>query len=660
MTDLPSIMNKGSKINYGLGIDTGGTYTDAAIVDLQTIKVLARCKSRTTHHDLSIGLGESVDRVLDSIGDDDFVPSLVGVSTTLATNSVLERKGGRVGLIGLGWKPEEGRDFGAKKQCFLSGGYDVRGRIQDSLDVKGAIATVDEMAKSVDSIVVSGLFSVYNHLQEIEVKRIIREKYDIPVVMGHELTGELGIHERTVTAVLNAGLIPVLGEFLRKVQQIMDRRGIRVPIMVFKGDGTLMNLRTAKERPVDTLLSGPAASAMGGKLLSGQENCIVVDIGGTSTDIAVIERGMSRISSEGAVIGSWQTRVEAMNVWTVGLGGDSEIRPSKEQGLKIGPNRVIPLCFAREVFPGLVNRMKELGEARFLAASPRVFENTSSNEQKIIDHLRTHGPKTFGELKQAFEEMYILERHIGSLLSLGAVEGIGLTPTDVLHATGAYTEGDVEAANLGVKMFSIALNLKETEFTSKIMAMVSTRIAEEVFKKVISDELGELPKSNVLQQMIRGMSGGRSFPNFGLNVSMKYPLVGLGGPAGAFIPPLAKLMDVKIVIPDNYDVGNAIGAVCGQVSEFVDVFVYPMEKGYAVYSVHTTPVSYTLECDAVSKAEELASFYALEKAKNAGGFNLHVEMQVEKEREISRSVLGENKLTEMRVRARAVGTPLDL
>ena len=125
-------MNKGSKINYGLGIDTGGTYTDAAIVDLQTIEVLARSKSRTTHHDLSIGLGETVDRVLDGLGDKDFVPSLVGVSTTLATNSVLERKGGRVGLIGLGWRPEEGQEFGAKQQCFLSGGHDVRGRVQDT------------------------------------------------------------------------------------------------------------------------------------------------------------------------------------------------------------------------------------------------------------------------------------------------------------------------------------------------------------------------------------------------------------------------------------------------------------------------------------------------------------------------------------------------
>ncbi len=658
VTGITSSMNKGSRINYGLGIDTGGTYTDAAIVDLQTIEVLARSKSRTTHHDLSIGLGESVDRVLDGLGDKDFVPSLVGVSTTLATNSVLERKGGRVGLIGLGWRPEEGQEFGAKQQCFLSGGHDVRGRIQDPLDLEGARAAIDEMAKCVDSIVVSGLFSVFNHLHEVEVKRLIRDRYDIPVVMGHELTGELGIYERTVTAVLNAGLIPVLNDFLRKVQEIMVRRGIKAPIMVFKGDGTLMNLKAARERPVDTILSGPAASAMGGKLLSGQQDCIVVDIGGTSTDIAVIEGGRSRISAAGAIVGSWPTRVEAVNVWTVALGGDSEIRPSKK-GLKIGPQRVTPLCFAKEKFPRLVERMRELGEARFLSATPRDFDHASSYERMIVDHLRANGPKTFGELQEVFEEMYLIERHIGSLLSQGAIEGIGLTPTDVLHATGSYTEGDIDAAKLGVKMFSIALNMKEDEFTSKIMNMVSSRIAEEVLKKMISDELGELPKSEALQHIFHNMSGRRSFPKLRLNVKIDHPLVGLGGPARAFVSPLSEIMDVKVTIPDNYDVGNAIGAVCGQVSEFVDVFVYPREKGYAVYSVFSTPIYYTTQYDAISKAKEMASFYALQRARNAGGFDLQVEMKIEEDIEYSRSALGEDKLVETRVRARAFGTPLD-
>lgn len=655
---MASITHQRSKINYGLGIDTGGTFTDAVIVDLNTIKVLARSKARTTHHDLSIGLGEAVDRVLKDVGDIDLVPSLVGVSTTLATNSVLEKKGGEVGLICLGWTPEEGKELGVKRQYCLGGGHDVRGRMQAPLDIEAVRSAVDDMANCVDSIVISGLFSVYNHVHEIEVKRLIAEKYDVPVVMGHQLTGELGIFERTVTAVLNARLIPVLNDFLKKVQGMMDRRGFKAPIMVFKGDGTLMNIKTARERPVDTLLSGPAASAMGGKLLSGLEDCIVIDMGGTSTDIAVIEKGTTKISKEGAIIGSWPTRVEAVNAWTVGLGGDSEIRPSKKHFLKIGPHRVTPLCFAKTIFPKLVERMRELGEVRFLAASSRSFTDLSDYEKLIYDRLKANGPQTFGELKQAFEEMYLIERHINTLWTKGAIEGIGLTPTDVLHSEGMYTEGDIEAAKLGVRIFSIALGTEECKLTRRIMAMITSRIAEELINKVITDELGPFSKSDIVHDMINGMSGGRDFSNFALKVKMDHPIVGLGGPASAFISPLTELLDTDVLIPGNYDVGNAIGAVCGQVSDFVDVFVYPREKGYAVYSVFSTPICLTLESDAISKAKEMASFQAMERARQAGGFDLHVEMKVDEERERSRTVQGESTLAQMHIRARAIGTPL--
>ncbi len=114
----------GSNRIYGLGIDTGGAFTDAAVVDLCTDRVLAKAKARTTHHDLSIGLGEAVDSVLAAFGALSFDPALVGVSTTLATNSILEGKGGSVGLIGLGWTPQQGWDLGAKVQRFLAGGHE--------------------------------------------------------------------------------------------------------------------------------------------------------------------------------------------------------------------------------------------------------------------------------------------------------------------------------------------------------------------------------------------------------------------------------------------------------------------------------------------------------------------------------------------------------
>ncbi|QLH74544.1 MAG: hydantoinase/oxoprolinase family protein [Methanomassiliicoccales archaeon] len=657
MVQISSTSDRDRSTNYGLGIDTGGTYTDVALVDFRTLKVLAKAKARTTHHDLSIGLGEGVDKVMSYV-DEHFEPSLVGVSTTLATNSVLEGRLGRVGLIGLGWTPQEGKEFGAKKQCFLAGGHDVRGRVLASIDHREVMRSVEEMVEHVDSIVVSGLFSVYNPAHEKEVKRLIQQDHDIPVVMAHELTGELGFHERTVTAVLNAGLIPVLRDFLEKVQVILSKKGIRAPLMVFKGDGSLMNIRTAMERPVETLLSGPAASAMGGMLLSGKKDCIVIDMGGTSTDIAVMENGRSRTAPNGAVVGSWPTRVEAVNVWTVGLGGDSEIRATKH-GLKVGPYRVMPLCFASQRYERLVEKMKALGEPRFLVASMRTVNGLSENEKLLVEHIRKNGPSTFTELKMAFEEMYLIDRHISSLWKQGAIEGIGLTPTDILHVLGIYREGDVEASRIGLKIFSLAHGLEETEMTEKLFNKVLSRIGEELLNKVLSDELGELPKHEAVGHIINGMSGGRRFSNLRLRAKIDHPIVGLGGPARAFLPRLAEMMDVEVIIPDDHEVGNAIGAVCGQVSEFVDVFVYPRDRGFAVYSIFANPIYYTEKADAVAKAKEMASRHAIARAEMSGGHDLKVEIIVDEERERPDSPLGSDALVQIRVRARAVGTPLD-
>jgi N-methylhydantoinase A/oxoprolinase/acetone carboxylase beta subunit len=646
-------------VNLGLGIDTGGTNTDAVIVDMGTAKVLAKAKARTTHHDLSIGLGEAVDKVMEAFGGG-FAPNLVGVSTTLATNSILEGVGGQVGLIGLGWRPGPGEEFGTKHQVFLEGGHDVRGRVQTVLDAEGVRKAIEEMAPHVDSFVVSSLFSVYNPLHEVEVMHMIRERSGIPVVMGHDLTGELGFYERTVTAVLNARLLPVLNDFLHRVQQIMEARGIRAPIMVLKGDGNLMSISMGRERPVETLLSGPAASARGGLLLSGLGDCIVVDIGGTSTDIAVMERGQCRVSREGAVVGIWPTRVEAVNVRTAALGGDSEVRVGPKRQVHIGPERVIPLCFAEPVFPGLLARMSETGETRYYMASPRAHGRLTPLETRLVEHLRANGPQSIKEMEAALEDVYLMERYLRTLKIKGAVEGIALTPTDVLHVLGRYNEGDSEAAMFGVRVVADRLQMPEEDLARMIADKVTSRIAEEVIKKVISDEIESLPHSEGLQQMLDGLSGERSFANFSLSANLRSPLVGLGGPAGAFMPPLAKRLGVEVVIPECHDVGNAIGAVCGQVSEFVDVFVCPRGNEYAIYSSFSPPIVIYGEFDAAKRAKELASAWAMERAEKAGGMDLRVELKLEEERERSPTDPKKDVLVQLWIRARAIGAPVDL
>ncbi len=644
---------------YGLGVDTGGTFTDSVIVDLRTNKVLAKAKAKTTYDDLSIGLGETIDNVLRAFGQKTLDPSLVGVSTTLATNSILEGRGGQVGLIGLGWKPEPGWELGARMQRFLPGGHDVRGNALAPLDMDQLELTIQEMAPHVDSIVVSGLFSVHNPFQEAHIKKLIREKYGLPVVVGHELTAELGIHERTVTAVLNARLIPVLSSFLEKVVAILQERDITAPVMVFKGDGTLMNLRTAMERPVDTILSGPAASAMGGRILSGLEDCIVIDIGGTSTDIAVLEQGLPRVARDGSAVGRWRTRVEAVDMWTAALGGDSEIRAAWPKGLIIGPRRVVPLCFATSIFPELVPRMKELGQARFLFAA-NGDQGSSDSEIKIMRYLIKNGPRTLSELREDLSDIILLEPALERLRSRGAIAGIGLTPTDVLHTIGTYTLGDVEAACLGVDLFAPVLGMDKNGFIEKVLDTFTANIADELIKKILSDELGTLSDSPTLQGVLDIMNGKRYCSALNLRASLATPVVGLGAPASAYVTLLEDNMGVKVIIPPDHEVGNAVGAVCGQVSEYVDVFVYPRGKGYGVYSAYSAPISFQEERDAVTRAKAMASEQALERARRSGGLDPRVELSFEEERVSTPDAPGKTQLAEMRVRARAVGRPIDI
>jgi N-methylhydantoinase A/oxoprolinase/acetone carboxylase beta subunit len=414
------------------------------------------------------------------------------------------------------------------------------------------------------------------------------------------------------------------------------------------------------ERPVDTILSGPAASARGGMVLSDLDDCVVIDMGGTSTDIALIEKGLLRNAPDGAMIGGWRTRVEAVDMWTFALGGDSEIRGSKKSGLLIGPERVTPLSFATIRYPVIKRKMEELGEARFLMAVDRTYQNLSPSEESIVNFLLTNGPSTRGELRNNLCDIHLLDMFLKSLRGRGAVFGIGLTPTDILHVSGQYTAGDVEAAKLGVRMYSKALCLKEEDLVHDATEMLSTRIAEELLKKMLTDNLETLSESPSMQGVIKLLSGSRSSNNLGLRARIAHPIVGLGGPARAFIAPLADLLDVKVLIPENYDVGNAVGAVCGRVSMFADVYVYPREKTYAVYSTFSPPVIFAGEHDAVRTAKAMATGHAMERGERAGGRDLVVQLVVEEEREKLADEPGKDALVQMHVRALAIGRPLEL
>ena len=246
-------------MSYILGIDTGGTFTDGVLVDPAARTVCCTGKSFTTREDLSIGIRRCI-RKLPQDQLDQTV--MVCLSTTLATNAVVEGRSGRVGLLLMGRRiPEK---LPASVNITLQGELDIKGRQRIPLDMQQVREAVEQLRGKVDAVAISGFASVRNPAHELAIKAVVQEQLQLPVVCAHELSQTLGFYDRTVTAALNAGLIPCTTELIRAVEAVLREFGLdRVPVMIVKGDGSLMQREFALDRPIETVLSGPAASVVG-------------------------------------------------------------------------------------------------------------------------------------------------------------------------------------------------------------------------------------------------------------------------------------------------------------------------------------------------------------------------------------------------------------
>lgn len=594
-------------MKLGLGVDTGGTFTDAAIVDLDSMKVLAKAKANTTYHDLSIGIVNAMDKVFQDFGESVSDIKIVGLSTTLATNSLLQGKGGEVGLIGIGWKPDPEWNIACKRSRFIKGGFDSIGRMVERIDENELNEAIKEVTQDVDAVVVSGFFSVCNGWQEIEVSKAVMKTTGIPVMMGQTFSTDLGIYERTTTAVLNAKLLTIINEFLDGIEKALGQRKIDANIFVFKGDGGLMPIDMARERPVEMILSGPAASLMGGKVLSGIDNCIVIDMGGTSTDIALMDEGFPRLNKEGAVVGDWRTRVKGIDIWTCGLGGDSNVAMDNRRNIKIGPDRVIPLAIAAMKYPSLSEKMvleKELN--LYVPNTDNVPSRLTEREARVLRFVMANAPCTLYDVMKGCDEIPVVEHELNALRSRGMIIKTGLTPTDALHYLGKYVVGDVEGSKTGLELLSARHYIDPREIAEKIIDVAVMRIGEELIKKALVDNGDQLPDAKGFSSLLRASAGDRLLPGMMLKAMPDRPIVGIGAPAMEFIKPLEGKMSCQVVVPEGYDVGNAVGAVCSMVSESVMVQVFLRDDKYFVFSPMSSPGQYSsLDC-ALSGAKSIA------------------------------------------------------
>ncbi len=657
----------GTRGGLGLGIDAGGTYTDAVIYDFDAGAVAGKAKALTTHHDPLIGISAALDRL-----DSTLLAgvSVVALSTTFATNAIVEDSGGEPGCIIM---PHEGFDEARIRwphRAIIGGRMSIAGEELAPLDEEGCRRAVRALlAAGVDAFAVSGYGSVRNPAHELRAREIIADECDLPVVCGHELSGRLNFINRANTAALNARLLPLIARLLDAARRTLGERGIAAPLMVVKGDGSLINVDTARQRPVETILSGPAASVLGARHLAGEGDAMVIDVGGTTTDAAIIVEGRPRLSPEGARVGGWQTSVEAVRIRTSGLGGDSAIDFNVDRDLLVGPRRVLPLCYlAATTGDGVTATLASLPRRDdvvrtcamsldFLLPGPMAAHREPTDEERrVLDALRdapTHRAALAARLGLASPRLVNTRR----MEDRGVIQRAALTPTDLLHYTGEFAAWDVAAARAGVEAFAHLYGCAPDELVAltweRITRMLAlTVIAEEMGREDLEGEAAQSPAlAAVLERLLApGPDGPLSFaPDYAR------PVVGIGAPADAFLPPLAERLSCEVLVPEHAEVANAVGAIVSHVSASEVIAVRPSEyDAFTVYAPGGRREFESLTAAAEYAARE-ASRAARERALAAGAAEPRVELQVD--RRIGRLSTGEEQIIEVSVRATAMGYP---
>ncbi len=345
-----------------VGIDVGGTYTDAVLTDGKSI--IKKHKEITRQDKLLSCLVNALDDILE--GQDKSLLKRVVISTTLITNVIAERKHPPVALVLV---PGPGLNHGEYRfntlTYILAGAIDYRGR-------ETAPINTDELRKVGEDIVqkgfghvaVVGKFSCRNNAHELLIKqRLEKQAPELTIEMGHTVSAQLNFPRRIATAMLACATRNIFTGFVRDVMKSLSERGITAPAFILKADGGTLPLETALTMPVETIYSGPAASALGALSLSPQgETSVVVDIGGTTTDLALILSGQPLLASKGARAGELLTHVKSFAVRSVPLGGDSTVVVREEQ-VQILPERQGPAYCLGGKAPTLTDALVYLGKA---------------------------------------------------------------------------------------------------------------------------------------------------------------------------------------------------------------------------------------------------------------------------------------------------------
>lgn len=533
---------------YIIGIDTGGTYTDAVLLDTEEDAIVAKTKKPTTHFDLSVGTGDALAELLRISGASPEHIAKVVLSSTLATNSVVENKGARVAVIVIGYVKHF--RLPVKAVVFVKGGHNIQGEEEQPLELEYLVELIQGLQKEVDAYGVCSAMSIKNPAHEMVAEKAITMIDPKPVFCSHRISDLAGMEERAATAGLHAKLMPIMEEFIEGVTTAMQTLRLQCPVVVIGGNAEPIDGDKATREAGLTVASGPACTASFGAVHSPSEQSLVIDVGGTTTDIAMIENGSPLMSKEGCQIGRWKTHVEAIDMHTGGIGGDSHVTIDDKGNLTLGPARVTPLATAVST-PDLQTWLGGGDNNKLIGVHPSCSDALPDSEvARLLKKMGQVTPATIRE--QTGLGGIPLDKELEQLTRKQLIFECGFTPTDALHVLGKLTIGNRDIACEAATILGRLVGIETEQFAQFVLDTTREKIENLIIDYVVKHYWG-----NSLTSFI---STRNNHPVLGVDFTIKTPLIGIGAAAPLLLPEVAKSLKTTIVFPDHCEVGNAIGA----------------------------------------------------------------------------------------------------
>ncbi len=634
-----------------IGIDTGGTCTDAVILDLDTKEILAEAKTLTTKHNLEIGIGKALDLLPAEMLKK---AQMLSLSTTLATNACVENKGSRAKLLVIGTTPE----LITRIEAALKGyGVDDISQIV-ALDARAENMFPDpydpdwdeleakcpELFCDCESVGIVQTFPRANGGRfELTAIRVLKKKLTIPMTIAYDVCTETDFLKICASTMLNARLIPLITEFIGAVHNVMDRHGLDIPLTIVRSDGTLMSEEMARIYPVETLLCGPASSIIGALKLTDEKDAIVVDMGGTTTDLAIVRDGEPLTAQTGIHIGQYKTSMRGLNARALFLGGDTEVQ-FKDDRLVLGTNKIVPISILAEQYSSVLPALKAFVPEKFRHTRNihefYVLQKEITNYSEYTEYERraceilAGGPLMVRDFAAKLgEDIYTMK--VSRLEQEGIIIRSGITPTDMMVLCGDLKLYDSAAALEMAKYASFITGLPLEDIPGKVYSLVIERLYKSIGYYVLQQQYPENemfrnqqkaePLLDILyKQALISAFNPKAYSELPAQLMLKTEMavIGVGAPTYLFAPKVAEMLGTKAILPEHAYIANAVGAAACNLKTVCDVIitVHYNEVTIDGYSFATNGSVRRFERreDAVAECREYIKALILEKAALQG------------------------------------------